>query len=284
MATCVRCDNKLSFFELIAHLAKPKFCFLCEQYIDTTLAGLQEQIMEVASQHKVTEQFCTFIYQDLKKNKIPEDCTEQLIELLERQKQLSAIYQGYLPFIQVNAILDTDELAHFETQATYYKPNKQIKLISGTLIVTNKKLYFITLNRNSMRMSWNNVVNVSEGTTTTSEGREIELVHIQVSKGSGGGLYEVEDPTLTVAIIDTAVRLWKRHLVELKEHPNTQGIPDHVKAAVFKRDGGKCRQCGYIGPYIEYDHIHPRSKGGKNTVENVQLLCRMCNLKKGNRV
>jgi hypothetical protein len=33
--------------------------------------------------------------------------------------------------------------------------------------------------------------------------------------------------------------------------------------------------------HIEYDHIIPRSKGGPNTVENIQILCRMCNLKKG---
>jgi len=135
-----------------------------------------------------------------------------------------------------------------------------------------------------MKIDWNNVVTVSESFTTTPKGQKIGLVHIQVSKGSGGGHYQVEDPELTVAIIDTAVRMWKRHLVELKANPNTQGIPDHVKAAVFKRDGGRCRQCGYMGPYIEYDHILPRSKGGSNTVENIQLLCRQCNLKKGSRI
>jgi len=192
--------------------------------------------------------------------------------------------QGQLSTVRVNAILDTDEVAHLDTTAIYYKPNKQVKFIQGRLIATNKKLYFITPDRNSMKIDWNNVVNVDESPGTTPQGRHTILMHIQVSKGSGGGFYYVPDPTLAVAIISTAVRIWKRHLVELKENPNTQGIPEHVKATVFQRDGGRCRQCGYVGKYIEYDHVIPRSKGGQNTVENIQLLCRECNLKKGSRI
>jgi len=284
MATCVRCNNTLSFFENITHLAGSKVCSACEQQIRMTLSRLQQQIMQEAAHNRVTEQFCTSVYQDLTANKIPPERARSLVQLLQRQKQLSTIRQGHLPIVQVSAILDTDEYAHFETPAIYYKPNKQVKLINGRMIATNKKLYFITPDRNSMKIDWNNVVNVSESFTTTPKKQKIGLVHIQVSKGSGGGHYQVEDPELTVAIIGTAVRLWKRHLVELKANPNTPGIPDHVKAAVFKRDGGRCRQCGYMGPYIEYDHILPRSKGGSNTVENIQLLCRQCNLKKGNRI
>jgi hypothetical protein len=32
---------------------------------------------------------------------------------------------------------------------------------------------------------------------------------------------------------------------------------------------------------MNIDHIHPKSKGGKNTVENYQLMCEECNSKKG---
>jgi RNA polymerase subunit RPABC4/transcription elongation factor Spt4 len=59
-------------------------------------------------------------------------------------------------------------------------------------------------------------------------------------------------------------------------------IPKHVKDAVRKRDKNCCRKCG-DDSYLEFDHITPYSKDAPNTVENIQLLCRKCNLAKGNR-
>jgi hypothetical protein len=284
MASCVRCQAQLSFFENMGHLGKQKFCSSCEQHIDATLQGLNQQLLQASAHNDVTERFRHYVRQQLASNRIPPERSAEIIRVVDYQKYLTDIRQGNLPNIFVHAILDTDEVAHLETLATYYKPNKQIKLVQGRLIATSKKLYLITPDRDSMKIDWNNVVNVDEVSGQDPNGRPAQLMYIQVSKGPGGGAYEVVDPTMTVAIISTAVKMWKRHLVELKANPNTQGVPEHVKAAVFKRDGGRCRQCGYMGPYIEYDHIIPRSKGGPNTVQNIQLLCRQCNLKKSNRI
>ena len=268
----------------MSHLGKPKFCSNCEKQITGTLGRLQQQMMQASAQNMVTQQFCNYVQQELIRNHITPDRTQALLQQLGYLKRLTDIRQGHLPTVAVHAILDTDEAAHLDTSAIYYKPNKQVKYIQGRLIATNKKLYFITPDRNSTKIDWNNVVNVDECPGHAPTGQHAVLMHIQVAKGSGGGFYYVSDPKLTVAIISTAVRIWKRHLVELKENPNTQGIPEHVKAAVFQRDGGRCQECGYVGPYIEYDHKIPRSKGGPNTVENIQLLCGQCNRKKGNRI
>lgn len=35
---------------------------------------------------------------------------------------------------------------------------------------------------------------------------------------------------------------------------------------------------------LTIDHKIPISKGGKNIVENIQILCNVCNMKKGNRL
>ena len=56
-------------------------------------------------------------------------------------------------------------------------------------------------------------------------------------------------------------------------------ISDKVKRSVWERDGGKCCGCGSADD-IEFDHVHPVSKGGNSNEGNVQLLCRPCNRKK----
>lgn len=45
----------------------------------------------------------------------------------------------------------------------------------------------------------------------------------------------------------------------------------------------KCAYCK-TDERLETDHIIPLSKGGDNTKENVQPLCRRCNAKKGDKV
>jgi 5-methylcytosine-specific restriction endonuclease McrA len=60
---------------------------------------------------------------------------------------------------------------------------------------------------------------------------------------------------------------------------NTRSIPQDVKIAV-SRDQGRCVQCGSADD-LHYDHKIPWSKGGTNTVNNIQLLCGTCNRLKG---
>jgi hypothetical protein len=51
------------------------------------------------------------------------------------------------------------------------------------------------------------------------------------------------------------------------------------RALIFARDG-KCLNCGTIQS-LTIDHILPKSKGGSNEFENLQTLCKRCNLIKG---
>jgi 5-methylcytosine-specific restriction endonuclease McrA len=59
-----------------------------------------------------------------------------------------------------------------------------------------------------------------------------------------------------------------------ERHPRR--IPQDVKIAVSARDAGRCRQCGCTEK-LHFDHIIPVSRGGANTVANIQLLCGPCN-------
>jgi hypothetical protein len=61
-------------------------------------------------------------------------------------------------------------------------------------------------------------------------------------------------------------------------------IPTKVKLAVWKRDNGKCIECGATDE-LHFDHDLPWSKGGTSiTAANVQLLCARHNLAKSDRI
>lgn len=67
------------------------------------------------------------------------------------------------------------------------------------------------------------------------------------------------------------------------EEENSRYICSKVKREVWRRDCGRCINCG-SRKNLEYDHIIPFSKGGSNTVRNVQLLCEKCNRKKNSNI
>ena len=50
--------------------------------------------------------------------------------------------------------------------------------------------------------------------------------------------------------------------------------------AVCDRADNRCLRCGSDEP-LTVDHVTPLSRGGSNTVENLQSLCRRCNSIKG---
>ena len=56
-----------------------------------------------------------------------------------------------------------------------------------------------------------------------------------------------------------------------------------MRRAVMERDGGLCQSCNSIS-HIHLDHITPVSKGGKNVLRNLQVLCRTCNLIKADHL
>jgi hypothetical protein len=74
--------------------------------------------------------------------------------------------------------------------------------------------------------------------------------------------------------------LWLQDSTAPTGERNTRVIAQDVKIAVAVRDRGRCRQCG-SGQDLHYDHVIPWSKGGANTVNNIQLLCGPCNRAKG---
>ena len=50
---------------------------------------------------------------------------------------------------------------------------------------------------------------------------------------------------------------------------------------VFKRDGRFCQLCGTDEGEMHIDHVIPRKSGGGHELDNLRVLCKSCNLRKG---
>ena len=53
-----------------------------------------------------------------------------------------------------------------------------------------------------------------------------------------------------------------------------------VRDRILEKCNHKCCHCG-TKEKLQVDHIIPLSRGGRHDEENMQILCQLCNLKKG---
>lgn len=73
-------------------------------------------------------------------------------------------------------------------------------------------------------------------------------------------------------------------VIALKNYVSLDRRPAFTRFNVFLRDKFCCQYCGVQLPLegFTFDHVIPRSRGGRTTWENVVTACSSCNLKKGN--
>ncbi|MFE2496012.1 HNH endonuclease [Streptomyces scopuliridis] len=55
-----------------------------------------------------------------------------------------------------------------------------------------------------------------------------------------------------------------------------------LRALVRARGGARCARCGSLAlaGSVDVDHVRPLARGGEDTDQNVQVLCRECHLAK----
>lgn len=67
------------------------------------------------------------------------------------------------------------------------------------------------------------------------------------------------------------------------ERRTPRNINWRLRALVLMRDGARCQLCGAQardGAKLQVDHVIPWNNGGETTLENLQILCQVCNIGK----
>jgi 5-methylcytosine-specific restriction endonuclease McrA len=85
---------------------------------------------------------------------------------------------------------------------------------------------------------------------------------------------EVHSPTLTLQLPS---------VVALKQYVPPARQPAFTRFNVFLRDRFSCQYCGSPSD-LTFDHLIPRSRGGRTTWDNVVTACSPCNLRKGGKM
>lgn len=87
-------------------------------------------------------------------------------------------------------------------------------------------------------------------------------------------------------VCSPSIKMKLPSVIALKEYISASRYPAFTRFNVFLRDYFSCQYCNrsHPTPELTFDHVVPRSKGGRTTWENVVTACMSCNLRKGSRL
>ena len=211
-------------------------------------------------------------------------CTEfavtgDIARQLDRIRLMMAIDSGRAKPVAssvVGLVVRNSEIVWYQTPASAIcrdRTGTTEMLHSGQFFVTNLRLVFTSrTNPADIRLESINAVEPNEG----------KVLLVGKTAGSSSE-FQFPDAELATAYIAQVIRVFHRQADVGFEADPDRRIPQDVKQAVWQRDAGKCVECA-ASDYLEFDHVIPFSKGGANTVQNLQLLCRRCNSRKGARL
>lgn len=107
---------------------------------------------------------------------------------------------------------------------------------------------------------------------------------------AGGNSAQETSLTFTLEVVDELIE-WMSQKIKFRKSVAGQRslMTKSLRQKIKDRDSHTCQQCGLSvqdepNLLLEIDHIHPLSKGGMSTMENLQTLCWRCNRTKGAKI
>ena len=183
---------------------------------------------------------------------------DELIDFLENRMRMSHIYQPLFikSLVNVGGSATIRQVAHQflsqdESQILYYEKRIKempLKVLRNHGIVSNDG-DFVSLN--IKKLSYEQKV-------------KINLIC---------------EKKLQEFLLKRGLSVWDYRLLD------TDPVPDVLRYRVLMESDGRCALCGVTKKDrpLDVDHIIPKSRGGRNVYENLQVLCSKCNRTKGNK-
>lgn len=181
----------------------------------------------------------------------------ELADFLEHQMRMEHVYQPLL----IRSLIDAGGKATV----------RQLAQALATQDEGQLKYYEERIRRMPVRvLRSHNVIEIKDGVISLRANR---LTLEQKSR-----IRAICEMRLQEFIVRRGLATWNRLL-------ETDPVPDSVRYQVLTAAKGRCALCGATNREqpLEIDHIIPRSRGGTNDLENLQVLCGPCNRSKGNR-
>jgi hypothetical protein len=151
-------------------------------------------------------------------------------------------------------------------------------LSAGVLVITNKRIFLQPSGGQApVSINLNNILSFScwkNGILVWKEGRQ-RMYFFAISNSGAVEIFAL----CLIFLLDAE----SRREYAKNERSQYRSIPTEVKNRVLERDGGRCVMCG-SSEGIHFDHILPIARGGDNTEDNIQILCKDCNLRKSDKI
>lgn len=203
-----------------------------------------------------------------------QDMNSEIDSVIRRVRVLADLAENRLPtpLSHTPPWLKSGEAVYYCQSAEFWQEEAMVS--AGHLWITNLRVEYVAGKRPCS-------VSLKSLREAVGHGEVFRITDTR----KGIRYFRAADGEICAALVHCLLRASHRTatVVESDTRQSRRRISQEVRNAVWIRDGGQCIECG-AQDYLEFDHVIPVAKGGGNTVNNIQLLCRRCNGKKGDRL
>jgi HNH endonuclease len=233
---------------------------LADQDADNRLSQSEiSALTSLVSRLAFPAHFTEYVQRQLSALRIIRDAAEGRLVTLERPLDV-AIRAGEIVYLHSDATWVQTKVRRSGPLKVYHH---------GTLTITDNRLLF-----SSESMSF-----VARFARIVRHGGKTGIIRLQLSGQPESTFLVDEEKPIAYSILESAIALSNQTRISKSSKDRSRHIPREVRQRAWQRCGGRCVECG-ADEYLEYDHIIPVARGGSNSDQNVQVLCRKCNLKK----